>query len=78
MKYPYTSFSSYNQPRENGGAVYAIWRYLGPGTGEMRGVISKTRYGQWRVSLGSRARVQHELDVPTFAAAKQLARELLA
>lgn len=77
MKYPYTSFSSRNQPRENGGAVYAVWRHLGPRTSEMRGVISKTTYGQWRVFLGSRARVQHEIDVPTFTAAKQLARELL-
>lgn len=78
MRYPCTTFSSYNIPHENGGAVYAIQRRIGPGNSEIKGYISKTRRGTWQVDIASRYYGQRITETRYLADAKQMARELLA
>lgn len=77
-QYPFTRFSSHNIPHENGGAVYAIWRHLGPENCQIKGYISKTRRGTWQVDIASRYHGQRITETPRFSDAKQMARELLA
>lgn len=78
MKYPRISFSSRNIPRENGGAVYAIIQYRNPQSCQIKGYISKTRWGSWQVDIASRHYGQRITDTKRFADAKQMARDLLA
>jgi hypothetical protein len=77
MPYPFTSFSSRNIPHENGGAVYAVWRYLGPCNGEIKGYISRTRRGTWQVDISSRYHGRRVEETPRFADAKRMACRLL-
>jgi hypothetical protein len=78
MTYPYTRFSSYNLPRENGGATYAIWRHIGPGNACVKGYISRTRRGAWQIDIASRYHGQRITETARFADAKRMACELLA
>ena len=81
MMQPVIRFSSYNLPRENGGATYAItWR--GEHTGRLPvtvGYLSRTRRGTWQVDIaGHWAGRPIIKETARFADAKRMARELLA
>jgi len=68
------SFSSHNQPRENGASTYAIWKNANNDL-DMIGVLYKNRHGKWTASLnGYNFQAQSE----KFEDMKTVVREFLA
>lgn len=74
MKYPYTKISRCNT-YENGARVYAVWRYLASDNASIKGVITKTPWGTWRIDLNCQCG-HHETEL--LSQAKWFTTKLLA
>jgi hypothetical protein len=77
-KYPYTKVMHFNDCRENGLPVYAVWRFLAADNASIKGTITKTLRGTWQVDLDTRHYGQRIAETAKFSVAKVMARELLA